>query len=613
MVMPAQPQTPVQQTLADELRQLWQRRRLLLTSLLLVAAVLLLYAPITANRFINYDDNLYITANPHVTRGLTPANIVWAFRTFEMGHWHPLTWLSHMLDYQLFGANPAGHHYMSALLHTACAVLIFLLLHAATGSLWRGLLVAALFAAHPLNVENVAWASERKTVLCALFTLLALGAYGWYRRRPSAVRYLLLCLLFVLSLMAKAMSVTLPVLLLLLDLWPLDATAGRWWPPLRRWLEKLPLLAISLIFSVLAMRAEHVAGPTSGFALHERLANVAVDYWAYIGKMFWPARLSILYSSPGSHAALPVAVAALILLAVTALCLRLRRAYPWLIAGWLWYLVSLLPVIGLAGSQSIADRYAYTPLLGLFVIIAWGGDELRRRLQLPSAAGGAVALCVLAALSLCTRATLAHWKDSLTLLTHAAQIAPQPDAVIETNLGEAYLALGNDDEAMRHFLLASALAPSNGLPHYDIGTTLLHQGHAAESLPELEFAVNNPPSSQMLLYAEDNLGSAYLMLGDYAPAELHFRRALALNPEAPPALLGLGQVLHHGARYAEAEQCYLRAIALQPAPAYFFALGRSYEAEGNATAALQAYRQALSRNPDFTAAGERIRALTGAR
>ena len=617
------------------LKELCRRRKLPLLSAVLFAATLLLYQPVVSHQFINLDDDQYVTRNPHVTAGLTAEGIRWAFHTFEMGNWHPLAWLSHMLDCQIFGLNPAGHHYSSVLLHALNAVLLFLLLAGGTGAVGCSLAVAALFAVHPLNVESVAWVAERKTLISTLFTFLAFGAYGWFARSRSWPRYLLTLFFFVLALMGKPMAVTVPVALLILDYWPLrlfgDANANRANDSaarpklLRLTIEKLPFFLVSLIFSGIAILAQHSTGSLAlTLPLERRLQNAALAYWTYIGKAFWPTHLSIFYPYPKSASSwmLP-ALALLLLIAVTVSAVLLQGPQsarcsqngdgrqPYLAAGWLFYLVTLLPVIGIlqVGNQAMADRYAYTPLIGLFVAIVWGLDALRQRVRVCAALAWLAPIFALAVLAAVTRTTLSYWQNSLTLFTHAQQVAAQPDELIETNLGEAYKAAGQPEEALRHYQIAKALDPHCYLAYYNIGHYLLEHGRAGESIPEFESAIRYSGSRQNTLFAVANLAEAYLLVEDNAKAERAFAEALRLDPTSFPALLGRGQALLRMKRYAEAEDDFAQAIRVRPEPELYYLLGLALEGEEHFALALRAYNQAVQLSPGMAPAQARINAL----
>lgn len=372
--------------------------RTAIVALLLFFGTLALYYPALQNGFVNYDDPAYVTSNPHVQQGLTKRSVAWAFSSTAEANWHPLTWLSHMLDVQLFGLRPAGHHAQSVLWHAVNVVLLFLLLAKATGFLGRSAVVAALFAVHPLNVESVAWVSERKTVLCTFFLLLALAAYGWYVKRPRASLYLLVALLFALGLMAKPMLITLPFLLLILDFWPLERFPQT---PLNKLvIEKIPLLALSAASAAItlyAQRAGGAVGSTQLLPLAMRVKNAIYSYLIYLDKTLWPARLAVFYPHPeGALSLWKVAGAAVILIAITIAFQHFRES-RYLLLSWLWFLITLAPVIGIVqvGRQAWADRYAYIPLWGLFVIGVWLVAEIAARISLSRTAQVAIASAVL--------------------------------------------------------------------------------------------------------------------------------------------------------------------------------------------------------------------------
>ena len=359
-------------------------KRNVILCLLLVVLTLALYNPVNSHPFVNYDDDRYVTENPHIHNGVEWDTIAWAFTSIEQENWHPLTWLSHALDYGLFHQNPTGHHFTSLLIHAANAVLLFLLLAFATRRSGPSLLVALLFALHPINVESVAWVAERKNVLSTFFFLGAIGAYGWYARKPHWQRYLAVATLFAAGLMSKPMVITFPFVLLLLDYWPLGRVEGNQASspgPTLSWtkllVEKLPLLALSAASAVITMKAQQAGGAmrsTAQFSLGVRVENAVVAYATYLWKLIWPSHLAPLYPHPGdSLASWQVALSLLVLLAITSIVLAFR-AKRYLLVGWLWFLGTLVPVIGLVqvGDQAMADRYAYVPLVGIFVMIAWG-------------------------------------------------------------------------------------------------------------------------------------------------------------------------------------------------------------------------------------------------
>jgi protein O-mannosyl-transferase len=419
------------------------RSQTLLLVFLLVLATLLLYEPSLHNAFVNYDDPGYITQN---------FNVAWALTATVEANWHPLTWISHMADVQFFGLNPAGHHLTSVLLHMLNVVLLFVLLLRATGFVWRSGVVAALFALCPLNVESVAWIAERKSLLSTAFLLLALLAYGWYVRHPGAARYLLVAALFALGLMAKPMIITLPFCLLLADYWPLQRIGA---PGLHEpgtpvfagnlfklTAEKIPLLALSLgsaLVTVYAQRGGDALGSTVLLPLRLRINNAIYSYLAYIVKAIWPVNLAVFYPHPENSLKLwKVAAAAAVLLAISGLVWRYREKRRYLLAGWLWYVVALLPVIGIVqvGRQAMADRYVYIPFLGLFVIGVWLAAEWASDLRVSKSFVAAIALITLGGYAYASHIQIGYWRNSYTLFSHALQVTAR-SGIAEDNFGAA--------------------------------------------------------------------------------------------------------------------------------------------------------------------------------
>ena len=618
---------------APSLLQVLQRRRSLLLAALLIAATLLLYGPAADHKFLQLDDDAYVTANWNVTSGLSIPNIRWAFSTLEMGHWHPLTWLSHMLDCQLFGLNPVGHHYSSVLLHALNVFLLFYLLMKATGSTWRSFAVAALFAVHPMNVETVAWVAERKTLLSALFCFLMFAAYGWYVRATDGgagkatrlFRYLAVVATFVLALMAKAMAVTMPVALLLVDYWPLGRFADQRSQPvgespstaktaIKLIIEKLPLFLISAASSYLAVIAAHSAGAltdTVSVPLSLRLQNSATACVDYLKTAVWPSGLSVYY--PIERGGIPwasVALALLILAAITALTLKFGRQ-RYLAVGWLLFLVTLLPVSGIiqTAMQARADRYTYTPMIGIFIAVVWGAAEFSKHFGIPRAALALGAACALSGLALVNHSTLGYWRDSVTLLTRAQRLAGKPDEFIETILGKSYEARGLHDEAFKHLQLALTLDPHNASALYNIGTVMIQRGQTRESILELQAAIAYSKSSGLTESSLQNLGTAYLILGDYQHAEHSYSAVLQLDSNRSRSFFGRGQAFFGDARYEDAANDFSSALRINPDPQLWLWLGKSLEAQHKSEQAIAAYTAALNGDPDSAEAKARIATL----
>jgi tetratricopeptide (TPR) repeat protein len=431
------------------------RRLPLLLGAALALLTLAAYLPTLHNGFVNLDDGLYVTGNPHVQQGITGAGVAWALTANVANNWHPLTLLSHLLDCQLFGLDAAGHHATSLLLHLANVVLLFAVLRRLTGAVWRSAAVAALFAVHPAHVESVAWVAERKDVLSALFWLLAMAAYGRYARRPSVGRYLPVALAMALGLAAKPMVVTLPFALLLLDIWPLERLGLGW---KRLAVEKLPLLALSAASSLVTLHYQRTSlAPLGLDPWSLRLANAAVSYTAYLGKLLLPSNLAVFYPIPLAIPAWKVAGAVALLAILTALAVRTARKAPWLLVGWLWFLGTLVPVIGLVqvGRQAMADRYTYIPSIGLFVAIVWGIAGLvgERRAVLATAAAVVIALLVAG-----TWMQAGTWRDSVTLYRHALAVTPD-NYLAHLGLAKALVAKGDGAGAAEQYRAALALRP----------------------------------------------------------------------------------------------------------------------------------------------------------
>ena len=576
--------------------------------LALVLVTLGVYAQVRTHQFISLDDDLYICDNPIVARGLTLSGIAWAFTTFHAANWHPLTWLSHMLDGQLFGLNAGAHLLVNALLHIANSCILFLFLRRATGMRWSSALVAALFALHPLHVESVAWAAERKDTLAACFGLLALAAYVRYTEKISWPRYTLVALFFALGLMAKPMLVTWPFVFLLLDFWPLRRLASRadFWPRLR---EKLPLFAVvvaSMIVTFLAQARGGAVRALEDAPLALRVSNAIVSYAKYSFATLWPADLAVYYPfSAGGIPTWQVAGALLWLSALTALALRSARSRPWFIVGWLWFLGTLVPVIGLVqvGGQAWADRYHYLPSIGLFVALVFGFAELaaaQSRVRIPLAAASAVALLLCASL---TAVQITRWRDSITLFTHTLSVTGD-NLVIEYNLGHALGQQRRYDEALTHFANALRIKPDFFDALINTGMTLTDLGRAAEAINFLERALRIAPSSSK---AHTQLALALVQQGRQEQALLEFRQALALAPQDADARVNLGLMLARQGNLAEATEQLEEAVRLNPDSAEAHNnLGLVLLAGGKTDESIPHFSTALRLKPELAVARDNL-------
>jgi protein O-mannosyl-transferase len=529
-----------------------------LAILLLTAAVFL---PVAGHRFITFDDDAYVTENSHVREGLTREGVIWAFTAFHSANWHPLTWLSHMLDVSLFGLDPAGHHLVNLALHILGALLLFLVLRLLAGDVWPAAFTAFLFAVHPLHVESVAWVAERKDVLAGVFFMLTLLAWLRYLRRPGIGRYLATALVFMLGLMAKPMLVTLPLVLLLLDGWPL----GRFAPGRARALvvEKAPLLALSAASSVLTWLAQE-----KGEALRQlenvsmglKVSNALLSAVTYLVKAVAPRNLSIFYPFPeGGIPAWKTAGALALLAAVTAATLVLRRRAPWLALGWGWYLVTLLPVIGLvqAGSQAMADRYTYLPLVGPFAAVAWGmrAPAWRRRI-VPATA----AMLLVIVLALLARRQVGYWTDSATLYGRALALDPG-NWLAHANLGGVLMDEGRLDEALDQFGRVISLKPGNAEARFNTGYILHRRGRYDEAVQWYLSALGVKPD---FAGAWNNIGTARDAQGRRAEALEAFRRAVEIDPDLASAHYNLGARLLQEGRIDEARRHLEEALRLDP-------------------------------------------------
>jgi protein O-mannosyl-transferase len=589
--------------------------------LLLIVATLALYNPVNRHPFVNYDDDRYVTENHHVHNGVTWETVTWALTAMEQGNWHPLTWMSHALDWQLFHQNPTGHHFTSLLIHAANAVLLFLFLIYATQRVGPSWFVAALFALHPINVESVAWVAERKNVLSTFFFLATLIAYSWYAKRPDWRRYLAFAALFVFGLMSKPMVITLPFVLLLLDYWPLGRIQGS--SPQakspqssfsRLVAEKLPLLVFSVASAIITMQAQKAGGAvrsTAQFSLAVRLENALVAYAAYLWKMIWPSHLAPLYPHPGdSLATWQIVISALVLLAITGAVLRFRsRRY--LLMGWLWFLGTLVPVIGLVqvGDQAMADRYAYIPLIGIFVMIAWGLADFADSRQIGFSPRIIPAACVLLALSFATHWQLDYWSSSYDLWTHALAVT-EKNFIAQDNLGGALLLLGKSDEAYPHFQAAAEINPNDPMSHSNLGAYLQEHGRLSEAIEQHNRAINLTSDAGLLASTYANRGAAYRKLGEDEKARDSYNQALRLNPNQFNAYLGLGQLSEKQNRLDEAISNYSRSVELRPTDTGFMLLGHALESTGHRPEALAAYQAALKLSPDLPEAQHAVDALS---
>ena len=588
------------------MEQMAKKQQVILIYATLALVTFIAYEQVRYNSFVEYDDNIYVTENPYVLKGLTGESISWAFTTSYAGNWHPLTWLSHMLDCQLFGTDAGWHHLTNLLLHVANTLLLFGVLKQMTGAIWRSALVAAAFALHPLHVESVAWVAERKDVLSTLFWMLTIAAYLGYVKRPSSGRYLLTMLVFALGLMAKPMLVTLPFVLLLLDYWPLGRFLNNQdgkpvnirsqWPTIYRLVrEKIPFFALVAVSSVITFVVQQKAGAVAEIdilPLKFRIANVFVSYINYINKMFYPSNLSVFYPYHGTRPS--VVITYFIELAVvTAVIIYMSRRYRYLAVGWFWYLGTLVPVIGLVqvGSQSMADRYTYMPLIGLFIIIVWGIPELISKWSYQKIWLKVIAVVVLAVLMLSTRTQIKSWKNDATLFAHSIAVT-QNNWVMHNNYGKALATEGRYQEAIDHLNEALRLRPVYFEARNNLGMVFFMQGRADEAMECFEEALRIRPDKAE---AYHNLGSAYARQGKFELASQNYKEALRLKPYYPMAYYNLGVIMNMQGKHDEAIKYLDQALKLNPNwPGALDALAIAYAGKGDFPQAVETANKGIT-------------------
>jgi tetratricopeptide (TPR) repeat protein len=597
-------------------------RRTLICCLALTALVLAAYNPVTHNSFVNYDDEGYILNNVQVRAGLTLATVKWAFTTYDQTNWHPLTWLSHAVDCELFGLNPVGHHYMSVLLHAASAVLLFLLLQSATGFGWRSLMVATLFALHPINVESVAWASERKNVLSMVFFLLALYAYTWYARSPGVRRYAVVTVAFAFALMSKPQVVTFPLLLLLWDYWPLRRTGAR---PIAEgsanlrtapkastgWLllEKLPWLALAIASSFVTMKAQRAGGSVKALSLYSlplRIESSLMAYIRYLGKAIWPANLVALYPHPTKlYPAWQVAASAALLTLITILVLVARKR-RYLAVGWFWFLGSLVPMIGLVqvGAQAMADRYAYIPFIGLFFVVTWlaadwaAGSLENRNLSKSWMTVPAVA-CVVA-LGALTYHQVRYWHDTESFWQRTIDLT-EDNYVAHDILGYYLTTQGRVEEGAAQFRDALAIRPEDPEANMSLGPYEQAHGRLAAAIEHYQTVAFYSAVSALRATALFNLGHTYRQMGDLANARHYFEMTLQMSPNEAAAMIGLGLIADAQGDPAEAVREFSRAEDAQPSELSSVLLAHALQQEGRDAEAQTILERARS-SPNFSEA-----------
>ena len=555
-----------------------------IVSLFLIVIILTAYWQLPSHEFLSFDDYGYIIKNTHVHEGITWKNIVWTFSKTDFGYWHPLTWMSHMLAFQLFGMNPSMHHLMNLFLHISSTLLLFFILKRMTGALWQSAFVAVVFALHPLNVESVAWISERKNVLSTFFWMLTMLAYVRYTEQPNFYRYLLILFVFVLGLMSKPMLVTLPFVLLILDYWPLNRftlfqpndnehefrqsidSGSRLTQDLRLVLEKIPFLILSAVciyLSNLSIQHPGVAISTASVPLKLRIANALVSYVGYIKKMVWPFNLAVYYPFPKTVPMWEVLVAVLFLTGVTFLAFRWITAKPYFAVGWLWYVGTLVPGIGLVQAglwPAMADRFAYIPFIGLFICMTWGGAEIIGRLPYKKMAFIVIPAIIVPILMVMTGLQLRYWQNGVTLFTHNLRVTPN-NSLAYYELGNAFEQQGNLYKAIFHYSEALKINPNYAEAHNNLGYILAHQKHYKEAIGHYKEALRIKPGYSE---ARNNLGTAFLFQGNEKKAVDQYYEALRNNPNYAGVYHNLGKVFENHANIEKAIIFYKKALELNP-------------------------------------------------
>ncbi len=587
----------------------------------LAAVTFAVYLPAIFHPFVNYDDYDYVAKNAHVQAGLSANTIAWAFTSTEAANWHPLTWLSHALDCEFYGLNPSGHHLTSVLLHVANVVLLFLILRRATNATWRSAMVAAVFGLHTLNVESVAWVAERKNVLSMFFFLLTLAAYGRYARRPSISRYLVVAITFALGLAAKPMLVTLPFVLLLLDYWPLQRVAG-WthpspdfsapqvsWP--RLLIEKTPLLLLSVVSSAITMQAQSTYGTVRELAWTIRLGNALDSYAGYLLKLIWPVHLAVVYPHPLNRL-MPAAVAAsaLLLIVITGIVWHERKRHPFAIVGWLWFLGTLIPVIGIVqvGDQAMADRYMYIPMIGMLVAFVWGANDLIDWISARSpsaerwrlAAGRIVPAAVLIVLAVLSVRQIGFWSSSFDLWSHTLDVTER-NFVADDRMASLLLEQSQFSDANRYFEAAAQVATWDPISHLALGAAAQDRGDLQEAARDFVVATG-AKSPNFLAYAYTNLAIIHWLLGDDAKARQEAQSAMADDPDAVRGMIR-----------QQANMVQSNMVQANQAAPLYLRLGLLLQVAGQMQGARAAFEHALQLDPNFTPARQALQTQNLAR
>ena len=587
----------------------------LMICLLLIFAIIIAYGQMRNFDFVGFDDQVYVTENSHVQAGITLKGVVWAFTTNQDANWFPVTWLSHMLDYELYGLNPMGHHWTNLQLHIANTLLLYFVLQLMTGALWQSAFVAALFALHPLHVESVAWVAERKDVLSTFFGMLFLLAYWRYVNQPRLINYLLVIILFSLGLMSKPMLVTFPFVLLLLDFWPLKrfqsknnhllqsdgVTSFSFQKAFRLIFEKIPLFILAAISSVLTFFVQQSKGaviPIEALSLKTRIANTLISYINYVLKAIWPVHLAVFYPHPGD--ALPawqIVGAVLLIAAAVFFAIRSSKQNAYIAVGLFWYLGTLVPVIGLVqvGTQAMADRYTYIPLIGLFIIVAWGVSDLFKKCSYRKIFLGVSAVIIISVLTACTYFQVSHWKNGVTLFENAINVT-ENNFKAQINLGTA-LGRVDLDRAIFHYKEALKISPDNFMALNKLGVAFYSKENYDEAVLYFTKALRIDPKNTGL---SNNLANVLFILGKFDEAVSHYNEVLKTNPEHADAQRNLAYVLSTQGKLDEAVLHYTEALRINPEYGKaHYNLGNILINQGKTKEAMAHFAEAIRISPEY--------------
>jgi Flp pilus assembly protein TadD len=590
-------------------------------ALLLALGTAAVYAPAMRNGFVNLDDPDYVTRNPYVLGGLTWTDIHWALGVnYPSSNWHPLTWISHMADVQVYGRNPAGHHFTSVMLHVLDVVLLFLLIQWTTGRALRSAAVAALFAVQPLNVEAVAWISERKSVLCVLFFLLGIGAYGWYARRPGVGRYLAVALCFGLGIAAKVMVVSFPFALLVLDYWPLERLPGtdaegrprNFFAALRTLVfEKIPLFlmaAAGAAVTVYVHSQEHAL--TTSMPFSWRFKNAIFSYVAYLEKAIWPVELAPYYPHPENTLTWTSVVLAGLVLAGISVIVWQARQRKYLLMGWLWYLGTMLPMIGFVqtGRQGMADRFMHIPMMGLLFAVVWLAGDWMAEKQWPKVVALILFLAAAGAFAAATIKQIGYWRDSYTLFGHTLEVT-RNNGLAENDFAVALVERGEPQAAVEHFVAAVHFSPDLASPHYNLAVLLQRANRLDDAEREYRSALALSSDQMEIVQAHNNLGILYLVERKYAQALPELSAAIAMDANQQNSYIGRGTVEMEMSNVDAAIADFTKAAQIAPSPIALYRLGQALESKGDAQQAAKAYAAALQLAPSMAEARARLDAL----